>query len=143
MHRERRWPRANICRGCGGRIKRKRARLFMSARRTPLGGASLVGRISCAGRVFVAVAGTGVVEAGTGGVGVVVVDVVVSFEAASLRPRAEVSCVVVESLGGLRGREGEPSIRGVPNLPGCEAGLLANAERSSAVPWVPQSWSYS
>ena len=29
-----------------------------------------------------------------------------------------------ESLGRLRGR-GEPSMNGVPNLPGCEAGLLA------------------
>ena len=37
-----------------------------------------------------------------------------------------------EGLGRLRGRS-EPSMNGVPNLPGCEAGLLAKAERSSSV----------
>ena len=95
-----------------------------------------MGRISCAGGVLVAVAGTGEV-------GVVVVDVLVSFEAASFCPRAEARCVLGKTLGRLRGREGEPSIRGVPNFPGCDTGLLANAERSSAVYWVPQSWSSS
>ena len=67
-------------------------------------------------------AGTDVDEAGTGGVGAVVVDVVVLFEAASSRPRAEVSRVVEESLGWLWGSN-EPSIKGMPNLPDREAGL--------------------
>ena len=74
-----------------------------------------------------------VAEAGTGGVGAVVIDVVVPLEAASFRPRVEVSCVVGGSLGRLREREEKPSIKGVSNLPGREAGLLANAERSSAI----------
>ena len=74
-----------------------------------------------------------VAEAGTGGVGAVVIDVAVPLEAASFRPRVEVSCVVGESLGRLREREEKPSIKGVSNLPGREAGLLANAERSSAI----------
>ena len=47
---------------------------------------------------------------------------------------AEVSCVGAESLGQLRGRE-EPSMKGMPNLPGREAGLLANAKNSSAIFW--------
>ena len=80
-----------------------------------------------------AIAGTVVTEAGMVRVDVVVIDVVVPFEAASFRPSAEVSCVVGKDLGRLRGREEEPSIRGVPNLPGPEAGLLVKAERSSAV----------
>ena len=75
-----------------------------------------------------------VAEAGTGGVGAVVIDVAVPLEAASFRPRVEVSCVVGESLRRLREREEKPSIKGVSNLPGREAGLLANAERSSAIP---------
>ena len=122
----------------------------MTARRTTSGGASWVGRISCSGGVVVVVAGagvaeagTGVAETGTGGVGVVIVGVVIPLEAASVRPRAEVSYGVGESLGWLRGREEDPSIKGVPNLPGREAGLLANAERSSAISWVSQSWSSS
>ena len=73
----------------------------MSARRTTSEGASWISRISCAGRVFVAVAGAGMAESRTGRVGVVVVDVVVPLEAASFRPRAGVSCVVGESLGRL------------------------------------------
>ena len=72
-------------------------------------------RISCACGVSVFATGAGVAEAGTGGVGAVVIGVVVPLEAASFRPRAEVSCVVGESLGRLRGREEEPSIKGVPN----------------------------
>ena len=54
-----------------------------------------MGRRSCAGGVFVIVAGTGMAEAGTGGVDVVVVP----FKAASFRPSAEVSCVVGKGLG--------------------------------------------
>ena len=102
-----------------------------------------MGKIYSAGRVFVAVAGAGVAEAGVGvvevgigGVDVVVVDVVVPLEAASFHPRAEVSCEVGESLGWLRGWEKAPSIKGVPNLPGREACLLANTEWSSAISWV-------
>ena len=45
-----------------------------------------------------------------------------------------VSCVGAKSLGRLRGRE-EPSIKGVPNLPGREAGLLTNAESTLAIFW--------
>ena len=96
----------------------------MSARRTASEGASWVGRISCAGGVFgamakvgVAEAETAVAEAGTDGVGAVVIDEVVPLEAASFRSIAEVSCVGAESLGRLRGRE-ELSIHGVPNVPG-------------------------
>ena len=55
----------------------------------------MVGRIFCADGVLVAVAGTG-------GVGVVVVDVIVPFEAAIFCPRAEVRCVLGKSLGRLR-----------------------------------------
>ena len=91
-----------------------------------------MGRISCAGGVFVAVAGTGVAAAGTGGVDVVVIGARVPFEGASLCPRTEESCVVGKSLRRLQRREEEPSIEGVPNLPGREAGLLANAERLSS-----------
>ena len=53
-----------------------------------------MGRISCTGGVFVAVAGTSVAVAGMGGVDVVVIGVVVPFEAASFRPKSEVSCLV-------------------------------------------------
>ena len=102
-----------------------------------------MGRISCAGGVSVAVAGTGVAEAGTGGIDVVAVGAAVPFEAASFCPRDEVSCVVGKSLGRLRGREEEPSKKGVPNLPGRETGLLANAERLSSISWVSRSWSLS
>ena len=87
----------------------------------------------------VALAGAGVAEIRTGGVGVVVVDVVVPLRAAIFRPRAEVSSVIGKSLGRLRGREEEPSIKRVPNLPGCEAGSSANTERPSAISWVSQS----
>ena len=51
--------------------------------------------------------------------------------------------MVGESLGRLQGREEEPSIKGMPDLPGREAGLLANTEKSSAISWVSQSWSSS
>ena len=78
----------------------------------------------------VAKAKTGVTEAGTHGVSVVVVDEVVPLEAASFRLIAEVSCVGAESLGRLRGQE-EPSMKDLPNVSGREAGLLSNAERSS------------
>ena len=69
--------------------------------------------------------------AGEGAVGVGTVaggadDGGILLENVCLRPTAEVSCVGPESLGRLRGRE-EPSIKGVPNLPGREAGLVANA----------------
>ena len=56
----------------------------------------------------------------TDDVGVVVVGVVVPFEAASFRPRDEVSCEVGESLGQLRARDEELSITGVLNFPGRE-----------------------
>ena len=88
------------------------------------------------------VAEAGVAEAGTDRVSVVVVDELVPLEAASFRPTAEVSCGGAQSLGRLRRRK-EPSMKGVPNLPGREAGLLANSERSSATFWVSQSWSSS
>ena len=45
-----------------------------------------MGRISCVGGVFVAVAGTCVTEARTGGLDVMVAGLVFSFEAASFRP---------------------------------------------------------
>ena len=54
--------------------------------------------------MFVAVAGAGVGEVETGGVGVVVIGVVIPFDAARFLSRAEVSCVVEEILGRLRGR---------------------------------------
>ena len=62
------------------------------------------------------------------------VDVEVDGEVTSLarvvrRPLAEKA---PDSLGRPRGRD-EPSIKGVPNLPGREAGLLAKAENSLAV----------
>ena len=112
----------------------------MSAWRTTSKGASWVGRISFTGGVFVA--GMSVAKAGTAVVDVVVDDEVVPFETVSFRPLAEVSCVGAESLGRLRGRE-EPSMKGVPNLPDREAGLLANTERSSTTSWVSKSWSSS
>ena len=65
----------------------------------------------------------------------------VPLEAANFCPRTKVSCVVGESLGRLRGREEEPSIKRVPNFPGRVAGLLVNAKRSSVISWVPESWS--
>ena len=109
----------------------------MSARRITSEGASSVGRGFFPGVEFVVVAGAGVVEVGTvaGGAddGGVLVEV-------CLRPTAEEGCVGRESLVRLRGRE-EPSIKEVPNLPGREAGLLANAERSSATSCMSGSWS--
>ena len=97
-----------------------------------------MGRISWAGGLFVAgararvaEAETGVTKVGTDVVGVVMADEVVPFEAASFRLMAEVNCVGAENMGRLRGRE-EPSMKGVPNFPGREAGLFANAERLSA-----------
>ena len=94
-----------------------------------------MGRISCGDGVLV------VAMAGTGRVDVAVVGVVVPVEVAGFRPRAEGNCVVGSGFGRRRGREEEPSIKGVPNLPRREAGLLAKAERSSAVSWVSPSWS--
>ena len=41
---------------------------------------------------------------------------------------AGVSCVGVEYLGRLRGRE-EPSMKGVPNFPDSEAGLICRVAR--------------
>ena len=108
--------------------------------RTTLEGASWVGRISCVGGLFVAGAGAGLAEAGTDVVSVVVADEVVPFEAAFFRPMVGVSCVGTESLGRPQGRE-EPSMKGVPNLPDREVGLLANVERSLEMSWVSQSWS--
>ena len=114
----------------------------MGAWRTTSEGASGVGRISCVGGLLVAGAGAGLVEAGTDVVGVVMTDEVVAFEAACFCPMARVNCVGAESLGRPRGRE-KPSMKGAPNLPGSEAGLLANADRPSAMSWVSQSWSSS
>ena len=105
----------------------------MSARRITSEGASWVGRGSLPGVEFVVVAGAGVVEVGTvaGGAD----DGGILVEKVCLRPTAEVGCVGPESLGWLRGRE-EPSIKGVPNLPGREAGLLAIAERPLATSYM-------
>ena len=64
-----------------------------------------MGKISYADGVFVTVVGTGVAEAATGRVDVVVIGVVVPFEAASFRSRAEVSCVVGKGFERLQGRE--------------------------------------
>ena len=113
----------------------------MSAWRTTSEGAFWVGRISFAGWLVVAGAKAGLAEARTDVVGVLMTDEGVPFEAASFRTMAGVTCVGAESLGRLRWRE-EPSIKWVPNLPGREAGLLVNAERSSAMSWVsrPDHW---
>ena len=75
----------------------------MSAWRTTLEGVSWVGRIFCAGGLFVAGAGAGLAEAGADVVGVVLADEVVALEAASFRPMAGVSCVDAKNLGRLRG----------------------------------------
>ena len=64
-----------------------------------------------------AVAGTGVADAGNGGVNLVVVPV----EVASFRPSAEVGCGVGKGSGRLREREEDLSTKGVPNLPDREA----------------------
>ena len=93
------------------------------------------------GRGVVVVAGACVAEAGTDVVGVVVDDEVTLLEGVSCLPTAEVGCVGPERLGWLRGRD-EPSMKGVPNLPGREAGLLT-AERSLAISCVSWSWSSS
>ena len=113
----------------------------MSARRTTSEGASRVGRRSCTGVEFVVVAGAGVAEAGTDVVGVVVDDEVTVFEGVSCLPTAEVGCVGPESLRWFRGRD-EPSMKGVSNLRGREAGLWT-AERSLAISCVSWSWSPS
>ena len=113
-----------------------------------------MGNISCAGRVFVVVAvyknknskNLGVAEAGTSGVSVVVVDVVAPLEAVSFRPRGKLrgwgEFGAAVGTGGRavdkRGTKFAGS-RGEFDLPGREAGLLANAERSSAISWVSQS----
>ena len=83
-----------------------------------------MGKGSFPGVEFVVVAGAGVVEVGTvaGGAD----DGGILVEKVCLRPIAEVGCLGPESLGRLRGRK-EPSIKGVPYLPGREAALLANA----------------
>ena len=114
-HRGCHWLRASIFKGCEGRIRRKQSRSAADNFR----GASWVGRISCADGVFVVVTGagvaetgTGMVEAVTGEVGVEVIGVVVPLEAASFRPKVEVSCEVGESLGRLQGWEEGPSIGG-------------------------------
>ena len=92
-------------------------------------------RISCAGGVFMAGAGAGVAEGGRDRIGLLVVDEVVSLEAANFCPIAEVSCVGAQSLRQLRGL-GEPSMKAVLHMPGREAGLLANAKRSPMTSWV-------
>ena len=115
---------------------------FMIARRISSEGASWVGSRSCTGEEFVVVAGAGVAGAGTDVVGVVVDDEVTLLEGVSCRPIAKVGCAGPERLGWLRERE-ELSMKGVPNLPGREAGLLANAERSLAISCALRSWSSS
>ena len=106
----------------------------MRERRTTSGGVSWVDRISCGdGELVVALPGTGRVD-------VVVVGVVVSVEAAVLRPKAKGNCVVENGLGRRRGREDAPSIMGVPTMPGRQVGLWEKAERLSAVVWVSPSW---
>ena len=102
-----------------------------------------MGKISCVGGVFVAVAGMCVTEVRTGGLDVMVAGLVFSLDAASFRPSVKVSCVAGKGLGRLQGREEDPSIKRVQNLSGREAGLLANAQRSSAVSWVSRSSSSS
>ena len=67
-------------------------------------------------------AGAGAAEAGTDVVGVVVDGEVSLLARLGCRPLAEIGCVGPGSLGRLRERE-EPSIKGVTNLPGREAGL--------------------
>ena len=85
---------------------------------------------------LVDVAGAGAAEAGTGVVGFGVDGEVAPLVRLVCRPLAEKA---PDSLGQLRGR-GKPSIKGVPNLPGREAGLLANEENSLAVSCMSWSW---
>ena len=80
-------------------------------------------------------AGAGATEAGTGVVGVGVDGEVTLSVRLVCRPLAEKA---PDSLGRPRGPN-EPSINGVPNLPGREAGLLVKAERSLAMSCM--SWS--
>ena len=103
-------------------------------------GASWVGRGSFTGVEFVVVAGAGVAQAGT--VAGVADDEGTLLEEVCRRPTAEVGCVGPERLGRLRGRE-ELTMKGVPNLPGRETGLLANAERSLATSCMSWSWPLS
>ena len=79
---------------------------------------------------LVVVAETGAAEAGTGVVGFGVDGEGTLLARLVSRPLAEKA---PDSRGRPRGQD-EPSTKGVPNLPGCEAGLLAKAERSSVVP---------
>ena len=81
-------------------------------------------------------AGAGAAEAGTGVVGFGVDGEVAPLARLVCCPLAEKA---PDSLGRLRGR-GEPSIKGVPNLPDLEAGLLAKAEKSLAVSCMSWSW---
>ena len=80
--------------------------------------------------------GAGAAEAGTGVVGFEVDGEVTSLARLVCRPLAEKA---PGSRGRPRGRN-EQSIKGVPNLPGCEDGLLAKAERSLAVSCMSWSW---
>ena len=108
----------------------------MSARRITSKCASWLGRGFYPGVELVVVAGVGAAEAGTGVVGFGVDGEVAPLARLVCRPLAEKT---PDSLGRLRGR-GEPSIKGVPNFPGREAGLLAKAEKSLAVPCMSWSW---
>ena len=81
-------------------------------------------------------AGAGAAEAGTGVVGVGVDGKVTLLARLVCRPLAGKA---PDSLGRPRGRD-EPSINGVPNLQGREAGLLATAERSLAMSCMSWSW---
>ena len=96
--------------------------------------ASWLGRRSCPGLGSSVLMGAG--AAGEGSAGEVAVEA--GTLAVGVNRLMRLVCLPLavvgfpESLGWLRGR-GEPSMNGVPNLPGCEAGLLANAERSSSV----------
>ena len=100
-----------------------------------------MGRRSCTGVEFVVVAGVCVAEAGTDVVGIVVDDEVTLLEGVSCLLTTEAGCVGPERLGWLWGRD-EPSMKGLTNLSGREAGLLT-AERSLAISCVSGSWSSS
>ena len=92
--------------------------------------ASWLGRRSCPGLGSSVLMGAG--AAGEGSAGEVAVEA--GTLAVGVNRLMRLVCLPLavvgfpKSLGWLRGR-GEPSMNGVPNLPGCEVGLLANARR--------------
>ena len=107
----------------------------MSARRIASECASWLGRGSCPDVGLVVVAGAGTTEAGTGVVGFGVDGEVAPLVRLVCHPLAEKA----SDSRRLRGR-GEPLMKGVPNLSGREAGLLAKAENSLAVFCMSWSW---